>query len=148
MADRMTPEEFIELCLKTESCNWNAILLRLHQKRTARLLHALLGMVTETAEFADALKKFIFYGKELDLINLKEELGDVDWYKAIAIDELGTSMEEVWERVIAKLQARYGEKFNEEGALNRKLEVERAILEGNEEEAKLALGHADIGDRQ
>lgn len=125
----MLPNEFVKLALKTESNDFNQIILRLNSERVIRLLHASMGLVTEAAEMMDAMKKFIFYGKDLDIVNLKEELGDSDWYKAIAVDELGTSFEDVWEMVIKKLKARYGEKFNEDGAINRDLENERTILE-------------------
>ena len=94
-----------------------------------RLLHAGIGIATESGEFLDALKKAIFYGKELDRVNLKEELGDLLWYIAIAMDELGTDFETEMERNIKKLKARYPEKFRKEDALERDLEKERGILE-------------------
>lgn len=131
----MNAEEFIKLALKTESNDFETIIHRLQSVRTLRILHASMGLVTEAAEIMDALKKFIFYGKELDIVNLKEELGDSDWYKAIVIDELGSSQEEIWQMVINKLKTRYGDKFNEESALNRKLDIERQTLEDNEREA-------------
>ena len=94
-----------------------------------RLLHAGMGIATEAGEFLDALKKSIFYGKELDRVNLKEELGDLLWYIAIAMDELGTNFETEMERNIKKLKARYPEKFTQEHAEYRDLETERKILE-------------------
>ena len=41
----------------------------------------------------------------------------------------GTSIEKARETNIAKLRARYGDKFTEFDALNRDLDVERKILE-------------------
>ena len=96
------------------------------------LQHAALGMVTESAEFTDMLKKHLFYGKPLDEVNLAEELGDQLWYVAMALRALGTDFETVMERNIAKLKARYPNKFTLELAENRDLEKERAILEGKE----------------
>ena len=96
------------------------------------LLHAAIGMQTEAAEFSDMLKKRLFYGKELDIVNLREELGDQLFYIAMALRALGTDFETVMERNIAKLKARYPEKFTEELAENRNLDKERAILEGKE----------------
>jgi NTP pyrophosphatase (non-canonical NTP hydrolase) len=128
----MNSKEFINLALKTESNDFEKIISRLDNEKALRLLHASMGLVTEAAEIMDALKKYIFYGKPVDVVNIKEELGDSFWYKAIAVDELGTSFDEIWDMVIAKLKSRYGDKFNEEGALNRNLEVERNILEGKE----------------
>lgn len=122
---------FIKEALKTESKNFVEIINRLSEPRTIRLLHSSMGLVTEAGELLDALKKFIFYGKDLDLINIKEEIGDSQWYTAIALDEIGNSYEEIWALVIKKLQARYKGKFNKEGAISRDLEIEREVLENN-----------------
>jgi NTP pyrophosphatase (non-canonical NTP hydrolase) len=94
-----------------------------------RLIHGAMGVVTESGELMDAMKKHVFYGADPDKVNLKEELGDLFWYIAVLCDALGISFEEVWETNIAKLKSRYGEKFNEDGALNRDLQKERGILE-------------------
>ena len=122
---------FIKECLKTESRNFDEIIERLKQPRTIRLLHSALGLSTEANEFLDGLKKWIFYGKELDLINLAEEQGDSFWYHAIAADELGKSFEEIQIAVIKKLQARYQGKFSSLNAVFRDLSNEREILENN-----------------
>lgn len=122
--------DFIKNCIRTEStkfCNLEDGEGKDYNKE--RLIHAAMGMQTETAEFTDALKKAIFYGKTLDVPNLKEELGDLLWYVSIAMDELGTSYEQEMARVNKKLKARYPEKFTEEKAENRDLKKEREILE-------------------
>jgi len=100
-----------------------------HTEGYERLLHAGIGMVTEAGEFIDALKKAMFYGTDLDRVNLREELGDILWYVALAIDELGTSFEEVQRINIEKLRARYPDKFSRDDAVARDLETERKILE-------------------
>lgn len=115
-------KDYIENAIKTESETFEA-------KGKERLLHAGIGMATETGEFLDALKKSIYYGKELDRINLKEELGDLLWYIAVAMDELDTDFDTEMRRNIEKLKARYGERFSEHSAENRDLKVERDILE-------------------
>ena len=123
---------FIKDCLRTEStrfCNLEDGDGKDYNKE--RLIHACMGMQTETAEFTDALKKSIFYGKTLDIVNLKEELGDLLWYVSIAMDELGTNYEHEMNRVIMKLKSRYPEKFTEEKAENRDLKKEREIIEKN-----------------
>jgi NTP pyrophosphatase (non-canonical NTP hydrolase) len=94
-----------------------------------RVEHAAYGCVTEAAELLDALKKAKFYGKTLDLTNIKEEAGDLLWYLAILFDELDTTFEQEAHRVIAKLKARYPHKFTLERAENRNLAAEREILE-------------------
>lgn len=93
------------------------------------LLHGLLGMVTETGELVDTYKKWLFYGKQMDVTNLGEELGDVEWYEARVMNYLRMSLERIWEKNIKKLQIRYPEKFDEGKALNRDLESERKELE-------------------
>jgi NTP pyrophosphatase (non-canonical NTP hydrolase) len=57
-----------------------------------REFHAAMGLVTETAEFLDAFKKHIFYGKPLDKVHLLEEIGDMMWYVAILCATKGWDM--------------------------------------------------------
>lgn len=123
---------FISDSMRTESSLFNQLVdeqgkMYAHK----RLIHAQMGMQTETAEFTDALKKSLFYGKVLDITNLKEELGDLLWYVAIAMDELDTDFETEMTRVINKLKARYPEKFTVDHAEHRDLVNERIVLESN-----------------
>ena len=132
--EMMTNEEYIKEVLKTESVDIDAIQERLRKPQVLRLLHAAKGMVTEAGELLDMLKKHIFYGRDLDLVNVEEEVGDSFWYAALAVDalrEMGhdTSIEQIQEKNIAKLKKRYGKKFSEQAALNRDLDGERKILE-------------------
>ena len=91
-----------------------------------------MGLVTESAELMDALKKSTYYGRDLDVVNVKEEAGDILWYLAILFDELDTTFEEEMDRVINKLRTRFPEKFTESDAFNRDLEQERNVLEQGE----------------
>ena len=100
-----------------------------HKKVTVDVLHGALGISTEAGEILDAVKKSIFYGKPFDLVNLQEEIGDCFWYLAILAKEAGMSFEDIMAQNIAKLKARYPDKFTEEKALNRDLEGERSVLE-------------------
>jgi NTP pyrophosphatase (non-canonical NTP hydrolase) len=128
----MTPWEYQKLAEKTESQDFNAISERMvDTDQVVRLQHAAQGLVTEAGEFTDALKKHLFYGKDLDVTNLAEELGDTLWYVALACNALGTRMDEVMYKNIKKLQTRYPGKFTEEEALHRNLGAERQILEGD-----------------
>lgn len=95
-----------------------------------RLLHAAIGIYTEAGELLSALEKQM-RGEEIDMVNVAEELGDIDWYKAIAHDETGIPEEVIRDKVIAKLKKRYGEKFSSEAAINRDVAAERVILEGS-----------------
>lgn len=97
---------------------------------SVNILHGALGISTEAGEILDAVKKSIFYGKPFDLVNLQEEIGDCFWYLAILAKEAGMSFEDIMAQNIAKLKARYPDKFTEHAALNRDLEKERNVLEG------------------
>lgn len=94
------------------------------------LLHAGLGFATEAAEFLDAIASHVFEGKPLDLTNLGEEIGDNQWYAGIAADAIQTTLAVIQRTNIAKLRARFPDKFTEEHAENRDLARERTILEG------------------
>jgi NTP pyrophosphatase (non-canonical NTP hydrolase) len=100
-----------------------------HNWMVARLIHATLGLASEVGELADMLKKHIIYGKALDEINVLEESGDQCWYVVLALTATKHHFEDALERNIAKLRARYGDKFTEAKALNRDLNAERKILE-------------------
>ena len=94
----------------------------------ARALHAILGLTTEVGELADIWKRRIFYGRAIDPVNAREEIGDVLWYLAILCDFFGTTLADEQARNIAKLRARYPDKFTEHNALCRDLASEREVL--------------------
>ena len=127
----MKDKQYIENALKTESLDFTAINGRLNDEKTVRGLHSALGMVTEAAEFADVFKKHLFYGKEIDWVNLEEEVGDLFWYIAIMVDVFGKDVfDTILQKNIDKLAKRYpNQKFTSESAINRDLEAERNILE-------------------
>lgn len=93
------------------------------------LLHAVLGINTESGELTDALKKHLYYGAPLNLINLQEELGDLLWYIARACKWLGISFEDLMEANINKLKVRYPEKWNQDNAINRDTTKEMKAFE-------------------
>lgn len=96
---------------------------------TLNLLHCAIGASTEAGELLDAFKKHIYYKKELDVVNIGEEIADIQWYLFNLCRLLDLDMEQLLEANIAKLKARYGEKFSSEKAISRDLETERIILE-------------------
>lgn len=91
-----------------------------------RLFHAIVGTVTEGVELLEALN---LYRPELDNINILEEFFDINWYEAIAIDELGGDFQNILDQGIAKLRARFPDKFTSEDAINRDVGAEREILD-------------------
>lgn len=80
------------------------------------LLHATLGISGEAGELLDAVKKSFIYNKPLDVVNAKEELGDLLWYMALACRRLNVSFEELMQANIDKLTKRYPEKYTDEHA--------------------------------
>ena len=107
----MTNEQYIENALRTESQNSFAV--------PPRIEHGVLGVSTEAGEMLNNLKRAKFYGNNVDIRNLKEEIGDVFWYIAILCDELNVSMEELMEQNIKKLKLRYPTKFSKDASDNR-----------------------------
>ena len=102
--------------------------------KDTNVLHGTIGICTEAGEILDAIKKSMFYGKPIDKVNIKEEIGDVMWYIAILCREFNLEMEDVLQTNINKLKARYPDKFTSENALNRDLDKERKILETTTDE--------------
>lgn len=121
--------EYVKNALKTESMDFLKIKNRLGSNKTIRLLHVAMGMATEAAEFLDAIKKYVFYGKPLDKVNLVEEIGDSLWYIAIALDEMNVDMETVQISNIEKLQKRYAGKFQERNAIHRDVYEEHITID-------------------
>lgn len=83
----------------------------------ANLVHASLGLITETGEFVTEVKRMARYNKEMTAemhAHMQEELGDVLWYVALACEALGVSMHSVAKANIEKLARRFPEKFTEE----------------------------------
>ena len=94
-----------------------------------RLLHASMGLGSESGEIESNVKAHIFYGRELDIANLIEEAGDCYWFLELLCDALKITREEVMARNVAKLRERFPDKFTEYDANNRNLIAERKVLE-------------------
>lgn len=113
-----------------------------------RIIHGALGLGTESGEILQSLMESLNENKEIDLDNLFEELGDIFWYIALIIDEARKekirrttsqmpldfaapnewSFENIMEKNIAKLKARFPDKFSTENAYNRNIENEKNSL--------------------
>lgn len=95
-----------------------------------RIFHGIIGIATEAAELVSALQHNIS-GQEIDAVNVAEEWGDACWYgDGILHDALGVDPRVTRDRNIAKLKARYPEKYSDDNAEIRDLDTERKILEG------------------
>ena len=136
MSDQEDFEVYLQHVLITESSNRDAILERLAKPEIARILHAAIGMATEAGEILDVIKKYVYYDKNIDLVNLEEELGDLEWYETVLIHAMRNlryeiSRESIRKKNVAKLRKRYSKgEFSSKQAIDRNLEEEREILEG------------------
>jgi len=82
----------------------------IYPNRGNNLIYPVLGLVGESGEVAEKVKKLIRdknYKIDKDFVEtIKMELGDVLWYIAAICYELGLSMEEVAKSNIEKLASR------------------------------------------
>ena len=111
----MNTEDYTKNCLKT----WSNI--------GDSIEHCAYGLVTESSEILDAFKKHKFYGRELNIQNLKEECGDLMWYLYQFLEELDYSPEDCRRDNIWKLLKRYPNKF--EDVINRDVNNELNHIE-------------------
>lgn len=73
----------------------------------AHLMHMAIGISGEAGELLDAIKKKVIYRKELDLENVIEELGDLEFYMEGLRQGLGITREQCLAANINKLGTRY-----------------------------------------
>ncbi len=130
----MKDKEYRKRALRLRNSDYEKIVARFGNKegdlgKNLDILHAAMGLSTESGEFLDAIKRQIFYGTELDEVNLVEEIGDILWYCQLALESVGSSFAEAREKNINKLEARYPDKYRDKDAKNRDLEKEREVLE-------------------
>lgn len=71
------------------------------------LEHALIGCAGEVGELCDAIKKFTIYGKQLDVPNVIEELGDLKFYMQAIMNLLQIPEQSVLQANANKLSKRY-----------------------------------------
>ena len=83
------------------------------------LINGVMGLCGEAGEAIDVVKKHLAQGHELDREHLIKELGDVAWYLAETATALDITLEEVLERNLQKLRARYPEGFDDQRSLHR-----------------------------
>lgn len=84
-----------------------------------KLLEGVMGLNGEAGECADAIKKHLFQGHELDKQHLAYELGDIAWYLALAADAIGYDLETILRMNIGKLKERYPDGFDSNRSINR-----------------------------
>ncbi len=86
---------------------------------SAHLLHMAIGVSGEAGELLDCIKKHAIYGKELDLVNLEEELGDLEFYIQGIREVVGKFREGDLKANMMKLAKRYGKSYSNKAAQDR-----------------------------
>lgn len=99
--------------LTKERKGYDKVAERIATGSAGQLLHGALGLSGESGELLDAVKKHIFYGKELDRTNVIEEAGDALWYLSLVLESVGSSFEEAMQLNQDKLEKRYPGGFTE-----------------------------------
>jgi len=121
--------EFVKGVTSAPSLEYPALASRLSEleaggANVTQLLTAALGLTAEAGEFTEVVKKIFLQGKpynEENAFHMKRELGDICWYLAQACMALDTTIDEVIEMNVDKLQARYpGGSFDVHFSENRK----------------------------
>ena len=88
---------------------------REEEMQVARLLTSVIGMMAESGEFAEVVKKKIFQADTQftndEIFHMKRELGDVLWYWVQGCIALGFTPDEVMDENIKKLESRYPNGF-------------------------------------
>ena len=83
----------------------------------AHLLHMVVGVSGEAGELLDAVKKAVIYRKPLDLENVIEELGDLEFYMEGLRQGLGITRQETIDANVEKLSKRYeGLRYSDKSA--------------------------------
>jgi|SRR5690606_21228771 len=80
------------------------------QDRHNELFHLVLGLMGESGEIAEKIKKVVrdhnSDQSKIDIDDIKRELGDVLWYVAVLSDYLGIELDDVAKTNVAKLADR------------------------------------------
>ncbi len=89
--------------------------------RKCNLIHMIMGICGESGELLDAIKKHTIYNLGLDMNNIIEELGDLEFFMEGFRQELNISREETLKKNIEKLSIRYKNlTYSNEAAKERK----------------------------
>ena len=88
--------------------------------REAHLIHMVMGISGEAGELLDAVKKHVIYKKDLDMENVIEELGDLEFYIEGLRQCLHLSRDMILQANVEKLAKRYSSgKYSDQAAKDR-----------------------------
>lgn len=82
-------------------------------------LHMAVGVAGEGGELLDAVKKYVVYNKLVDLENIIEELGDLEFYMEGIRRNFGIIREQTLAANIDKLGKRYKDGYSDKAAQER-----------------------------
>jgi NTP pyrophosphatase (non-canonical NTP hydrolase) len=121
----LNPDEYQAKALRTagqDDLTMSALGLAGESSEFLELI-SLVALSTEltiaTGKYTELIKKHKYHGHELDKAKAIKELGDVQWYLAVAAATLDVPLSVVMEENIRKLEVRYPEKFSTEASVNR-----------------------------
>lgn len=85
--------------------------------------HAGTGISGEAGELLDAIKRYVVCGKDIDLKNVVEELGDLEFYMEALRQNLSITREQTLTHNMDKLEkgktARYKDGYTDQAAIER-----------------------------
>lgn len=97
----------------------NDILVEMSEEQ-AELAHMAMLITSEAGELADAIKKHVIYQKPIDMENIVEELGDLEWTMERIRQILCITRELTIDQNIEKLTKRYPNlQYSNQSAQNR-----------------------------
>lgn len=105
MLDQLKAEEFEKMVMALAKPG--EAIIRVLTPEQAHALHMAVGASGEAGELLDAIKKWVIYQKPLDLVNVLEELGDIEFYLQGLRTGLGITREQTIAANVAKLSKRY-----------------------------------------
>lgn len=91
-------------------------------------IHMMMGLLGESGELMDAVKKYSIYRKPMDREHVVEELGDIEFYLQGLRNGLDITREEVLSYNVSKLSIRYSD-----GSYSNQQAIERADKDASEE---------------
>lgn len=100
-------------------CKDGAVILKEMSPYQMDLLHPTSKLCSEAGELMDAVGKLCYYQKELDIENVVEELGDIEFYMERIRSVLGISRIQTLQHNIDKLNERYPQGFSNKAAQER-----------------------------
>lgn len=132
----MTPGKYEELAMRSQADQLKIAgrLQSLHVRpleQLTQLRNGVTGLSDEVGELNSAVKKYVEYGKPLDITNIQEEIGDCLWRLTQICQSIGYSLEQAMIHNIEKLKIRYPNGYTDFQAAeeNRDRAAERQLLE-------------------